>query len=54
MKNQPTKEAVREWLRQRQLHREPPPPIKQIQREVGWNLIDVRDAKAKEEHLLAA
>jgi hypothetical protein len=33
---QPTKEQVREWLRERLATREPPPEIKQIQFRVGW------------------
>jgi hypothetical protein len=33
---QPTKEQVREWLKERLATREPPPEIKQIQRGVGW------------------
>lgn len=35
----PSKEVVREWLRHEiALHR-PPPDIKQIRRELGWDLV---------------
>lgn len=33
---QPTKERIREWLRDRQLNPGPPPPIEQIQSELAW------------------
>lgn len=32
----PTKEQIRDWLRQRQTSNEPPPEIEQIQRILGW------------------
>jgi len=34
--NQPSKEQVRNWLKNRLLNTEPPSDIKQIQRELGW------------------
>lgn len=38
---QPSKEAVREWLRNEIRQRRPPPDQGQIRRELGWDLIDV-------------
>jgi hypothetical protein len=40
MANQPTKESVRKWLRQRQARREPPPDIAEIRRELRWGTDD--------------
>ncbi len=34
----PTKEQVREYMQQRQTERRPPPDIKQIRRQLGWEL----------------
>ena len=36
---QPSKEAVRHWLRTQIEARRPPPDPKQIRRELGWELI---------------
>jgi hypothetical protein len=40
MANQPTKESIRNWLRQRQTRREPPPDIAEIRRELRWGTDD--------------
>lgn len=37
-RGQPTKEQVREWLRQRQSRPGPPPDSEQIRRVLGWKL----------------
>jgi hypothetical protein len=42
---QPTKEAVRNWLKQEIAQHRPPPPLKQIRRELGWNLIETQRSK---------
>ncbi|MES2264321.1 MAG: hypothetical protein V4724_37915 [Pseudomonadota bacterium] len=34
--SKPDKETVRNWLRSRRLSKAPPPPIEQIQAELGW------------------
>ncbi len=39
---QPSKEAIREWLRKEIQQRRPPPDLKQIRRELGWELIEMR------------
>lgn len=39
MNNRPTKELVREWLRQRSSHPAPLPNIEQIQHQLGWKLV---------------
>ena len=33
---QPTKEQVREWLRNRRTSAEPPPAMERIRRDLGW------------------
>lgn len=38
---QPSKESVRKWLRERRLVRVPPPDPQQIRRELGWELVRV-------------
>jgi hypothetical protein len=38
-KKQPSKEAVRQWLRIQIEARRPPPDPKQIRRELGWELL---------------
>jgi hypothetical protein len=35
----PSKESVREWLRQEVSQHRPPPDPQQIRRELGWGLI---------------
>jgi hypothetical protein len=37
--NQPSKESVRQWLRERLAQRRPPPDPEQIRRELGWDLV---------------
>ena len=37
--NYPTKQQVREWLALRLLRQRPLPDIKQIRRELGWDLL---------------
>jgi hypothetical protein len=34
----PTKEQVREYMQQRQAEHKPPPDMKQIRRQLGWEL----------------
>jgi hypothetical protein len=36
---QPSKEAVRQWLRKKLEERRPPPDPQQIRRELGWDLV---------------
>jgi len=36
----PTKEQVREYLKHRQQQHCPPPDIKEIRRQLGWDLIE--------------
>ncbi len=36
----PSKEQVRNFLKQRQIGHTPPPDIKEIRRQLGWDLID--------------
>jgi hypothetical protein len=38
--NQPSKEQMREWLRERQAEHTPPPDAAQIRRELGWKLTE--------------
>lgn len=35
---QPTKEAVHEWMLQRQTANTPPPSAEEIRRQLGWQL----------------
>ncbi|GAB2865106.1 hypothetical protein GCM10027277_37510 [Pseudoduganella ginsengisoli] len=44
---QPSKEAVRQWLRKNLAERRPPPDPQQIRRELGWDLVKVNPADAK-------
>jgi hypothetical protein len=37
--NSPTKQQVRDWLSQRLTQHKPLPDIKQIRRELGWDLL---------------
>lgn len=39
----PTKEEVRKYMQQRQSEHRPPPDIKQIRRQLGWDLSATRD-----------
>ncbi len=39
--NYPTKQQVRDWLSLRQAQHKPPPDIKQIRRELGWDLLKI-------------
>jgi hypothetical protein len=41
--NYPTKQQVRDWLSQRLLQPRPLPDIKQIRRELGWDLLKPSD-----------
>lgn len=43
----PTKEQVRNWQEQRVKDHKPPPDIKQIRRELGWDLVEM-ERKEKE------
>lgn len=43
---QPSKEAVRQWMRKKLAERRPPPDPQQIRRELGWDLVKV-DPEAK-------
>lgn len=42
---QPTKEEVRNWLKREIARHRPPPTPKQIRRELGWDLIEMRRNK---------
>jgi hypothetical protein len=37
----PTKEAVRKYMQLRQAEHRPPPDMKQIRRQLGWELLDL-------------
>lgn len=37
---QPSKEAIREWMTQRQVKSAPLPDLDQIRRELGWKFLD--------------
>lgn len=39
---QPTKQDVRDWLRRELAKQRPPPDVKQIRRELGWDLLQTR------------
>ena len=39
---QPSKETVRQWLKNEIAKRRPPPDQEQIRRELGWDLIESR------------
>jgi hypothetical protein len=43
---QPSKESVREWLKQRQEKPAPLPEADQIRRELGWKFLEFRMSKA--------
>ena len=44
----PTKEEVRRYMQQRQAERRPPPDLKQIRRQLGWELNPLpRDESSK-------
>ena len=36
---QPTKQEVRDWLKHEVAKQRPPPDLKQIRRELGWDLL---------------
>jgi len=40
--SQPTKKQVREYMEQRQASGKPPPEMKEIRRQLGWDLIEMR------------
>lgn len=40
--NHPTKEQVRLYMELRQVERNMPPPIEEIRRRLGWNLVAIR------------
>jgi hypothetical protein len=45
----PTKESVRDWLRQRVTEHAPLPSLEEIRRQLGWGLVaGERDAQLKE------
>lgn len=47
-KSHPTKEQIREYLRHRRQEQTPPPDIKEIRRQLGWDLFDaVRRKRTK-------
>ena len=39
--HQPSKEQVREYLKQRQAEHRPPPDIKEIRRQLGWDMLEM-------------
>jgi hypothetical protein len=43
----PTKEAVRKFMRKRQVEHKPPPSPEQIKRELGWHLVEAERRLAK-------
>lgn len=42
--NRPTKEQVRQYLALRQQQHSPPPSIKEIRRQLGWDLAETTRA----------
>ncbi|SFV08475.1 hypothetical protein [Pseudoduganella namucuonensis] len=42
---QPTKEAVRQWLKDKLVERRPPSDPQQIRRELGWDLVKLERDK---------
>lgn len=38
----PSKEQVREYLQHRQAEHRPPPDIKEIRRQLGWDLLEAQ------------
>lgn len=42
----PTKEQIREYMTLRQKQHSPPPSIKEIRRQLGWDLAETPRAKA--------
>lgn len=38
----PSKELVREYMQQRQSEHRPPPDIKEIRRQLGWDLLEAQ------------
>jgi hypothetical protein len=38
----PTKEQVREFMKHRQEEHNPPPDIKEIRRQLGWDLLEAQ------------
>jgi hypothetical protein len=36
----PRKEAVRQYMQQRQAERTPPPPLDEIRRQLGWPMLE--------------
>jgi hypothetical protein len=36
----PTKQEVRDYMHKRQTSREPPPSMKDVRRQLGWELIE--------------
>jgi hypothetical protein len=38
----PSKEQVREFMKHRQEEHSPPPDIKEIRRQLGWNLLEAQ------------
>jgi len=49
-KTAPSKEAVREWLKQEVSQHRPPPDPKQIRRELGWDLIEQHCNKSQQQY----
>jgi hypothetical protein len=37
----PSKETVRKWLTERTKNHRPPPSLKEIRRQLGWELIEM-------------
>jgi hypothetical protein len=42
--NHPSKELVRDWMRQRQGEHRPPPTLDEIRRQLGWELVEAERA----------
>jgi hypothetical protein len=43
----PTKEVVRRYMQQRQADHCPPPDMKQIRRQLGWDLLEAKREDTK-------
>jgi hypothetical protein len=44
---QPTKQQVREYMERRRVERRAPPDMKQIRRELGWELTEIERRKCE-------
>ncbi|HXA47266.1 MAG TPA: hypothetical protein VNW52_06530 [Burkholderiaceae bacterium] len=48
LSNVPSKEAVREYMVQRQYEHDPPPSLEEIRRQLGWDVIEAERKKQQD------